>query len=76
MHFFIKFLCSPILMELDQDIWQIIFELVIFYEIATGKALSLSSFVQEGGGSGLWITLYSIQNTTSLLNLDYCYRFL
>ena len=56
-HFFIKFLCSPILMELDQDIWQIIFELVIFYEITIGKALALSSFVLEGG-SGVWITLY------------------
>ena len=57
-HFFIKFLCSPILMELDQDIWQIIFELVTFYEITIGKALALSSFVLEGG-SGVWITLYT-----------------
>ena len=48
-HFFIKFLCSPILMELDQDIWQIIFELVRFCEITIGKALALSSFVLEGG---------------------------
>jgi hypothetical protein len=31
-------------MELNQDVWQIIFELVIFCEITVGKALALSSF--------------------------------
>ena len=37
-------------MDLGQDIWQIIFELVLFYEVTVGKAQARSSFALEGGG--------------------------
>ena len=48
--FSLKCLWSPILMDLGQDIWQIIFELVLFYEVTVGKAQARSSFALEGGG--------------------------
>ena len=48
-------------MDLDQDIWQIIFELAFFYEMTIGKARALSSFPLEGEGSGLLITLYFLE---------------
>ena len=44
-------------MDLDQNIWQLILELAVFYEMTIGKARTLSSFALEWG-SGLSITLY------------------
>ena len=44
-------------MNLDQDIWQIIFELVVLYRMTIGKAKALSTFALEEG-SELLITLY------------------
>ena len=41
-HFFLKSLCSPVLRDLDRDIWQIIFKLVVFYEKIIGKAQAFS----------------------------------
>ena len=51
--FFLKSLSSPISTDIDRDIWQIIFELVVFYEIIISKAQAFSSFALEGGGKDL-----------------------
>ena len=47
--FFLKSLCSPVSKDLNRDIWQIIFELVVFYEIIISKAQTFSNFALEGG---------------------------
>ena len=39
-----------IMPELDQDIWQIILKLVVFYEMTIGQARALSSSALDGGG--------------------------
>ena len=49
-HFFLKSLSRPASRDLDRDIWQITFKLVVFYEIIIGKAQAFSIFVLEEGG--------------------------
>ena len=51
-------------MDLGQDIWQIIFKLVLFYEVTVGKAQARSSFALEGE-SRVWITLYTLNLETT-----------
>ena len=49
--FFWKSLCSPILRDLDQDIWQIIFKLNLFRPTLVRFLLSLVEAAPEGGTS-------------------------
>ena len=44
-------MCGPIPLDLDQDIWQIIFELVVIYDIIIGDPQTPSNFeLKERGG--------------------------
>ena len=58
--------CSCILVprELDHDIWQIIFELVVFYEMIISQAQSPLRFELDGGYEFL-NTLYTLRDTFS-----------
>ena len=48
--FFLKCSCTLVPRELDHDIWQIIFELVVFHQMIIGKRQTHTSFVLDGGG--------------------------
>ena len=47
--FFLKCSCTLVPKELDHDIWQIIFELVVFYEMIISQAQSPLRFELDGG---------------------------
>ena len=49
--FFLKCSCILFPRELDHDIWQIIFELVVFYEMIISQAQARFGFELEGGGT-------------------------
>ena len=44
-------------MDFSQDIWQMIFKLVVFHQIIIGKRQTHTSFVLDEGAE-VWITLY------------------
>ena len=56
-HFFLKSLSSQDYMDLDRDIWQIIFKLNVFQPTLVIFTLSLAEAAPEGGRK-FWITLY------------------
>ena len=47
--FFLKFSCTLVPKELNHDIWQIIFKLVVFYEMIISQAQSPLRFELDGG---------------------------
>ena len=47
--FFLKCSCTLVLRELDHEIWQIIFRLVVFHQMIIGKRQTHTSFVLDGG---------------------------
>ena len=47
--FFLKCSCILVPRELDHDIWQIIFKLVVFYEMIISQAQSPLRFELDGG---------------------------
>ena len=55
--FYLKCSCTLVPKELDHDIWQIIFKLVVFYEMIISQAQSPLRFELDGGYEFL-ITLY------------------
>ena len=49
-HFFLEYFCTPALRELDQHIWQIISELVLFRQMIIRTRQDYGTFVLGRGG--------------------------
>ena len=61
--FFLKCSCTLVPKELDHDIWQIIFKLVVFYEMIISQAQSPLRFELDGG--------YEFLNTLYYIPLEF-----
>ena len=59
--FFLKCSCTLVPKELDHDIWQIIFKLVVFYEMIISQAQSPLRFELDGGYEFLNTLYYNLQ---------------
>ena len=68
--FFLKCSCTLVPKELDHDIWQIIFKLVVFYEMIISQAQSPLRFELDGGYEFLNTLYYSLDVETKMLYHD------
>ena len=65
--FFLKCSCTLVPKELDHDIWQIIFKLVVFYEMIISQAQSPLRFELDGGYEFLNTLYVSVIHDLSFL---------